>query len=403
MSRQVAITNADAATTRTAAMPVTTGTHSPSNEAGPSAGQQRTQRARPMSGTRTKKTTAGDRASARGNQAGRSKPHADIANKRRTGPAKRTATTGQTVAVSSGKSASAPDSATARRGKKRASRSRGPASTSSEATVARTAPKRATSSPSTAGKNSPKKRSVRGQANAMTKPETAASVTSGAKTQSPPVKSASTAKKRGKKAAKAVAKAGTAAKTAARQTRSAVASAGRAGETGRSESGTKPTASTQRKRRASKSASVTSPNATRKRAVTERPGQRPGGGGWSLSVDRWVRKTGAPARILVDELRRLIRGAAPSLDESIKWSQPVYCGNQPVCYLMARAEGHVTFGFWRGVELPDPQGILEGSGSRMRHVNVERITDVPRSALSDLVRAAVELDASAQVAGQKFQ
>ena len=49
---------------------------------------------------------------------------------------------------------------------------------------------------------------------------------------------------------------------------------------------------------------------------------------------------------------------------------------------------HVNVGFYRGAELADPAGLLEGAGKRMRHVKLRpgRETDV--AALGDLVDAA---------------
>ncbi len=49
---------------------------------------------------------------------------------------------------------------------------------------------------------------------------------------------------------------------------------------------------------------------------------------------------------------------------------------------------HVVFGFYYGTELPDPEGLLEGTGRLMRHVKIRRPEDLGRPALRDLVTAA---------------
>jgi hypothetical protein len=49
---------------------------------------------------------------------------------------------------------------------------------------------------------------------------------------------------------------------------------------------------------------------------------------------------------------------------------------------------HVNVGFFRGADLPDPAGILEGSGKFMRHVKLRPGTAVDASALRTLIRAA---------------
>ncbi len=90
-------------------------------------------------------------------------------------------------------------------------------------------------------------------------------------------------------------------------------------------------------------------------------------------------------------LHELMQQSAPDLKASIKWSRPVYELNGLVCYLQAHSE-HVSFGFWRGAELPDPEGILEGTGRSMRHVKIESRAEFPHSALRDLLLEALKLD-----------
>ena len=87
-------------------------------------------------------------------------------------------------------------------------------------------------------------------------------------------------------------------------------------------------------------------------------------------------------------LRDLVREVAPEAKESIKWAQPVFEDNGPFCYIRA-FKNHVNFGFWRGVDLPDEAGVLEGSGEKMRHVKLTGIEDIRKEVFQDLVRAAV--------------
>jgi hypothetical protein len=48
---------------------------------------------------------------------------------------------------------------------------------------------------------------------------------------------------------------------------------------------------------------------------------------------------------------------------------------------------HVNLQLADGVDLPDPAGILEGTGRRVRHVKVRTLADVERRPVGDLVRA----------------
>jgi len=108
-------------------------------------------------------------------------------------------------------------------------------------------------------------------------------------------------------------------------------------------------------------------------------------------VDRWVDALGRPHRDVVNAIRRIVREAAPELEETIKWGQPcyVYRGNN-VCYIAPSAE-RVNFGFFRGADLEDPGHLLEGTGKKLRHVKLG-LGKIPRKApLQALVREAVSL------------
>jgi Domain of unknown function (DU1801) len=56
------------------------------------------------------------------------------------------------------------------------------------------------------------------------------------------------------------------------------------------------------------------------------------------------------------------------------------------CWLAPHSR-HLVFGFYYGSELPDPDGLLEGTGTLMRHVKVRSDDDLGR-ALRRLVEVA---------------
>jgi hypothetical protein len=111
------------------------------------------------------------------------------------------------------------------------------------------------------------------------------------------------------------------------------------------------------------------------------------------SVDDFVAGLAPWQQEIAAQLRELIRQAAPELREGIKWSQPVYELQRPVCYIQSHQE-NLNLGFWRGIELSDPEGMLEGTGKRMRHVKLRAGDKFPSAALTALVKQAVELEPS---------
>jgi hypothetical protein len=91
-------------------------------------------------------------------------------------------------------------------------------------------------------------------------------------------------------------------------------------------------------------------------------------------------------------LCEFIRHAAPEAHESIKWAQPVWEVNGPVCSVKA-FKNYANVNFWRGAELArlgDSDRLLLGEGGQMRHLRVASVADIREDALRSLVRTAVE-------------
>lgn len=109
------------------------------------------------------------------------------------------------------------------------------------------------------------------------------------------------------------------------------------------------------------------------------------------NVDEYNKSLPPEQAEIVSSLRQLVRGAAPTASEAFKWAQPVYEENGPFAYIKA-FKSYVNFGFWRGVDIPDPQGILQGGGTKMKHIKLASAKDIRKKAFQNMVRAAVRLN-----------
>jgi hypothetical protein len=109
------------------------------------------------------------------------------------------------------------------------------------------------------------------------------------------------------------------------------------------------------------------------------------------TVDGYIAELESWQAEIVSQVRGIILQAAPQARESIKWAQPVYESGGPFAYMKAFKKA-VNFGFWRGIDLDDPKGILEGSGEKMRHVKLTSLEDIDAAQFADFVRQAVELN-----------
>ena len=58
------------------------------------------------------------------------------------------------------------------------------------------------------------------------------------------------------------------------------------------------------------------------------------------------------------------------------------------CYILPHAKW-VNLGFFMGVSLPDPEGLLEGTGAKMRHIKIRSIETADKPAIRTLIGAAL--------------
>lgn len=75
-------------------------------------------------------------------------------------------------------------------------------------------------------------------------------------------------------------------------------------------------------------------------------------------VDAFIAQYQPEVQELVQALRRLVREAAPDVQETFKWSQPCFELRGILCSIMPHGD-YVRLQFWRGAELPDSQGLLK--------------------------------------------
>jgi hypothetical protein len=57
---------------------------------------------------------------------------------------------------------------------------------------------------------------------------------------------------------------------------------------------------------------------------------------------------------------------------------------------IAPQRGYVNLGFYQGTGLPDPSGLLEGTGKGLRHVKIRSLEDADRPEVRRLIVAAVD-------------
>lgn len=112
-------------------------------------------------------------------------------------------------------------------------------------------------------------------------------------------------------------------------------------------------------------------------------------------IDALLAKYPQEVQALATAARTLLESQLPDVTESVDMSAgligfgygPGYKGL--VCTLIMSRNG-VKLGIVRGVELPDPNGLMSGSGKVHRHVALRSAADLNRPGLKALLRNALK-------------
>ncbi len=99
------------------------------------------------------------------------------------------------------------------------------------------------------------------------------------------------------------------------------------------------------------------------------------------AIDAWIKYQAGELGSIAQRWFDVMRECGDDVRELIHDGCPVACvEDAPFGYVNA-FKAHVNVGFFHGAELPDPAGLLEGSGKRMRHVKTSANTKFPSTKL----------------------
>jgi hypothetical protein len=107
-------------------------------------------------------------------------------------------------------------------------------------------------------------------------------------------------------------------------------------------------------------------------------------------VDAWFTDITDPFRMTVQLWFERMRSCGPDVRELIHDGCPTACVGDAAFAYVGAFSGHANVGLFHGATLPDPDGLLEGTGKRMRHVKLRPGTPIDEAALADLIAAAYE-------------
>lgn len=106
------------------------------------------------------------------------------------------------------------------------------------------------------------------------------------------------------------------------------------------------------------------------------------------AIEDWLREHSDELGNIAQRWFEVLRNCGNDVREVLHDGHPTaYVGEAAFAYVNAFS-AHVNVGFFRGGELADPAGLLEGTGKFMRHVKLRPERDVDVKALTNLIETA---------------
>jgi len=106
------------------------------------------------------------------------------------------------------------------------------------------------------------------------------------------------------------------------------------------------------------------------------------------AIDHWMKEHSNELGAIACHWFEVMRKCGNDVRELLHDGHPTACVNDAAFAYVNAFKAHVNVGFFRGAEIADPEGLLEGTGRFMRHVKLKPGSDVDASALKRLIDTA---------------
>jgi len=106
------------------------------------------------------------------------------------------------------------------------------------------------------------------------------------------------------------------------------------------------------------------------------------------AIEIWMHDHSGDLGVIARRWFEVMRACGDDVRELLHDGHPTACvGDAAFAYVNA-FKAHVNVGFFRGAEIADPEGLLEGTGKFMRHVKLRPERNVEARVLMKLIETA---------------
>jgi hypothetical protein len=106
------------------------------------------------------------------------------------------------------------------------------------------------------------------------------------------------------------------------------------------------------------------------------------------AVDAWLAGHVGELGDIARRWFEVMRDCGDDVRELLHDGYPTACVEDAAFAYVGVFKAHINVGFFRGAEIADPDGLLEGTGKSMRHVKLRPDREIKASALVKLIETA---------------
>jgi hypothetical protein len=123
-----------------------------------------------------------------------------------------------------------------------------------------------------------------------------------------------------------------------------------------------------------------------------RPGEDPDAAALEADVDRLIGEHPPELQAIERALRRTIRSAFPEAVEQVDFASKLIAFGRSMkirglLFAIIAHKSHVNLQLADGADLPNPDGLVEGTGKRIRHVKIRSVEAASSAAVVAIVHA----------------
>lgn len=106
------------------------------------------------------------------------------------------------------------------------------------------------------------------------------------------------------------------------------------------------------------------------------------------AIDFWMHKHPGKLGVIAQRWFQVMRACGEDVRELLHDGHPTACVDDAAFGYVNVFKSHVNVGFFRGAEIDDAEGLLEGTGKFMRHTKLRPECGINASALIKLIETA---------------